>query len=209
MTQRDESRIRGPKLKLKNSGITVAVKLIPTERKEFIPKPYIEKRSKETGRVLSNRQHIVDQDDNEIVGARVTRRLKNGDGKVYEDEKVVEYIDGEFSDPHMKTDVLELARLESSPDDFLYDDHYEVLPDEKAGIGRLWEIAKDIEANGPVYGPVVFRRGYDKKIAVITVEIDRDGGKFALLLRTTNSRVRLTDPCDIPQERSDDYEFLI
>jgi hypothetical protein len=191
-------RVRGPKLSLKNGGLTVGVSLHRTETKDLIQKRNIERRTPDGSRLLKKKQRIEDDQGNVITEAKVKKYWMDDDGDTYENGDVVEMEDGEEAEPYSKTDIVDLRRLESPEGDFLYTDYYEASPDSDTDTQRLWEMAKDIRDNGPLYGPVVFRKGYKRDIAVVTAEIDEDKGKFSVLVRLTNSRIRLTQPQDIP-----------
>jgi hypothetical protein len=195
---------RGPKLKIRLGGITAAVGLYRTDTKDLIPRRKPEKRNPDGSKLLTQKQHIYDEDGTEINGAKTKRQWTDDDGKIYENGDVTHYEDGEVVEPYQKTDTLELTRFkETRPEDLMVVDYFEVTPDGDDQVVPLYELAKDIAENGPVYGPVVFRKGYKREVAVITAEVDEVRKKFALLLRTSNSHIRLTKATDIPEIKSD------
>lgn len=193
-------RGRGSKITLKSGGVAVAVSLHRTEIRDLIPKRDIEKRTSE-GHMLTQKQYFYDAEGNQLDDVKLRREWTDDLGNIYDNEDALDVEKGAEARPYSKTDIVELARLEkSSVEDYLYTDYYEALPESERDARRLWELAKDIRDNGPLYGPIVFRRGFKREIAILTSEIDEDKGIFAILVRLTNSRIRLSQPRDIPQE---------
>ena len=196
-----DDRGRGTKLTLKSGRLAVAVSLHHTETRDLIPKREIEKRSPDGSMILTQKQHFYDDEGKVVSGVRQKREWTDDKGKVYDHEDTLDVENGEKAKPFTKTRIVELARMEkSSVEDYLYTDYYEAFPDSESDALRLWELAKDIRENGPLYGPIVFRRGFKREIAIITSEVDKDKGKFGVLVRLTNSRIRLTNPQDIPED---------
>jgi len=193
----------GMEITFQTEHFSARVKLLPLEKKELMHVPKIKLLSKKSQEEVSYRQQMYDNENFPIYDYDEKKELTNSDGLNYKREEVyaIDERTGNRIDKVERTRYLELREQipEKDKDDFVFDEYFEVVPSVDNQKVPLFFIAMLMKMKGPFITPIVIRAGYREKMAVVSVEFDEDESYFAILLRTTNSNLRLTRPTKVPK----------